>query len=150
MMMRGCPPLTPAQVKATLRGLKGRYRWRDRAIVVLGIRTGLRIGELVALKIEDVWAGVRPPRAGVFGPKERQGPKSWNLDHPSSPGGRGHREMDQHAEDCFRERLALPKPKEFVTSVGNEVSVGDSPPGSDRGRSERNARNPCFAQVLRA
>jgi integrase len=73
MMMRGCPPLTPAQVKATLRGLKGRYRWRDRAIVVLGIRTGLRIGELVALKIEDVWDGVRPRERVYLARKNAKG-----------------------------------------------------------------------------
>jgi integrase len=52
--MRGCPPLTPKQLRTTLRLLKGRYKWRDRALVILGVRSGLRISELISLKISDV------------------------------------------------------------------------------------------------
>jgi integrase len=50
----GCPALTPKQVKKSLSLLKGRYRWRNRALVTLGIRTGLRISELLALRVVDV------------------------------------------------------------------------------------------------
>jgi integrase len=58
---RGCPALTPKQVKKSLSLLRGRYRWRDRALVTLGIRTGLRISELLALRVGDAAtpAGIR-------------------------------------------------------------------------------------------
>lgn len=53
MHSHGCPALTPKQLKKSLSLLKGRYRWRDRAMVILGVRTGLRISELLALRVGD-------------------------------------------------------------------------------------------------
>jgi site-specific recombinase XerD len=42
-----------------LANLKGRFALRDRALVTLGVRTGLRISELLALKVGQVWDGKR-------------------------------------------------------------------------------------------
>ena len=60
--MKGCPPLSPKEFRLTLRNLKGRYRWRNRALLILGIRTGLRVSELLSLHVGQVWDGaaVRP------------------------------------------------------------------------------------------
>jgi integrase len=60
--MKGCPPLSPKEFRLALRALKGRYRWRDRALLILGIRTGMRISELLSLQVGQVWDGaaVRP------------------------------------------------------------------------------------------
>jgi integrase len=59
-MNHGCPPLSPQQLRTTLRLLKGRYRWRDRALVILGVRSGLRISELLSLRVSDAVAGATP------------------------------------------------------------------------------------------
>ncbi len=57
--MIGCPALTPKELKLALANLHGRYALRDRALVTLGVRTGLRISELLALKVGQVWDGKR-------------------------------------------------------------------------------------------
>jgi integrase len=53
----GCPALSPKELKLALAHLKGRYTLRDRALVILGVRSGLRISELLALKVGQVWDG---------------------------------------------------------------------------------------------
>jgi len=55
--MIGCPALTPNELKLALASLNGRYVLRDRALVILGVRSGLRISELLALKVGQVWDG---------------------------------------------------------------------------------------------
>jgi len=55
--MIGCPALSPKELKLALVNLKGRYALRDRALATLGARTGLRISELLALKVGQVWDG---------------------------------------------------------------------------------------------
>src|SRR5271156_823534 len=57
--MIGCPALSNHELKLALANLKGRYALRDRALVTLGVRTGLRISELLALKVGQVWDGKR-------------------------------------------------------------------------------------------
>jgi site-specific recombinase XerD len=57
--MIGCPALSPKELKFALANLKGRYALRDRALVTLGVRTGLRISELLALRVSQVWDGKR-------------------------------------------------------------------------------------------
>jgi integrase len=57
--MIGCPALSPKELKLALANLKGRYALRDWALVMLGVRTGLRISELLALKVGQVWDGKR-------------------------------------------------------------------------------------------
>ena len=58
--MQGCPALSPHQLKRALAQLKGRHRLRNRALVILGVRSGLRISELLSLKVEHVFDGRAP------------------------------------------------------------------------------------------
>jgi integrase len=55
--MKGCPALTKPQINLALRNLRGRWRWRNRALLILGIRTGLRISELLSLELGQVYQG---------------------------------------------------------------------------------------------
>jgi len=54
--MKGCRPLTDAEIKTCLASLAGNtHSMRDRALFLLGIRSGFRISELLSLRIEDVY-----------------------------------------------------------------------------------------------
>ena len=55
--MTGCPALSPKQLRLTLKNLNGQHALRNRALVMLGVRSGLRISELLAIKVGQVWAG---------------------------------------------------------------------------------------------
>ena len=57
MNQAGCRPLTDSEVTTLLSGFQGRYALRDQALVVLGVHTGYRVGELLSLRIADVWSG---------------------------------------------------------------------------------------------
>ncbi len=59
MLTTGCTALTDSQYTATLRSFAGRYAARDRAIFVLGSRTGFRISELLSLTVLDVFDSTR-------------------------------------------------------------------------------------------
>ena len=55
MSLCGARPFKSRQeIQQLLAGMTGTYRLRDRALVVLGVKTGLRISELLSLKIGDV------------------------------------------------------------------------------------------------
>jgi site-specific recombinase XerD len=53
----GCPALSAKELKLAHANLKGRYALRNRALVTLGVRSGLRVSELLALKVGQVWDG---------------------------------------------------------------------------------------------
>ncbi len=55
MLTSGCSALSDDEYKATLASFEGRYVCRDRALFVLGSRTGFRISELLSLTVSDVW-----------------------------------------------------------------------------------------------
>ena len=57
--MKGCRPLTEAEVRVVLQSFGGRYARRDRALFLLGVKSGFRISELLALQVGDVWQGQR-------------------------------------------------------------------------------------------
>jgi site-specific recombinase XerD len=57
--MIGCPALSAKELKLALVNLKGRYALRNRALVTLGVRSGLRVSELLALKVGQVWDGTK-------------------------------------------------------------------------------------------
>jgi len=57
--MRGCRPLTDAEISRVTHAFEGRYARRNRAFFILGVKTGLRCHELLGLKLGDVWRGGR-------------------------------------------------------------------------------------------
>ena len=52
--MKGCRPLSKEEETRVLKSFKGKYAARDRAIFILGTKSGFRISELLSLKIGDV------------------------------------------------------------------------------------------------
>jgi integrase len=55
--MIGCPALSPKQLQLSLKHLTRHHALRNRAIVILGVRFGLRISEILALRVPVVQAG---------------------------------------------------------------------------------------------
>jgi integrase len=53
--MKGCRPLTDAEVQLVSRSFGGTYAARDRALFILGIKSGFRIAELLSIRVGDVW-----------------------------------------------------------------------------------------------
>jgi integrase len=53
--MKGCRPLTDAEVHLVSRSFGGTYAARDRALFILGIKSGFRIAELLSIRVGDVW-----------------------------------------------------------------------------------------------
>jgi len=49
--MKGCIPLTDSQISS----IADKLSIRDRALLFMGVTTGLRISELLSLKVGDVW-----------------------------------------------------------------------------------------------
>jgi integrase len=55
--MKGCRPLTEAEVALLRQSFGGRYARRDQALFLLGVKSGFRISELLSLRVSDVWRG---------------------------------------------------------------------------------------------
>jgi integrase len=53
--MKGCRPLTDAEVGLMQASFGGIYGARDRALFLLGVKSGFRISELLSLRVGDVW-----------------------------------------------------------------------------------------------
>lgn len=53
--MKGCRALTSGEVRLISHSFYGKYENRNRALFLLGCKTGLRISELLSLKIKDVY-----------------------------------------------------------------------------------------------
>jgi integrase len=53
--MKGCRPLTDAEVELMQASFGGTYGARDRALFLLGVKSGFRISELLSLRLGDVW-----------------------------------------------------------------------------------------------
>ena len=52
--MKGTRPLTQLEIQAVLKSFRGKYQARDRALFLLGLKSGLRISELLSLRVGDV------------------------------------------------------------------------------------------------
>ena len=52
--MRGCRPLTDLEIRQLLDALSAPSWLRERTLIVLGIRTGLRLTSMLSLRIGDV------------------------------------------------------------------------------------------------
>jgi integrase len=52
--MKGCRPLTDPEVVLVSRSFGGTYAARDRALFLLGVKSGFRIAELLSLRLHDL------------------------------------------------------------------------------------------------
>src|SRR5262245_3378470 len=52
--MKGCRPLSDEEITVVSRSFGGTYAVRDRALFILGLKSGFRISELLSLRVEDV------------------------------------------------------------------------------------------------
>jgi integrase len=52
--MKGCRPLTDQEVEEIIQSLTGQYYKRNRAMFIVGVKSGFRISEILSLKIGDV------------------------------------------------------------------------------------------------
>lgn len=52
--MKGCRPLTKAEIDEIVISFGGRYAARNQALFLLGIKSGFRISELLSLRVGDV------------------------------------------------------------------------------------------------
>jgi integrase len=52
--MKGCRPLTDVEVELMQASVGGVYADRDRALFLLGVKSGFRISELLSLRVGDV------------------------------------------------------------------------------------------------
>jgi integrase len=52
--MKGCRALTEAEVALVQRSFGGTYAARDKALFLLGVKSGFRISELLSLRVADV------------------------------------------------------------------------------------------------
>jgi integrase len=57
--MTGCRPLSEAEVRLVSQSFGGRYTPRDRALFILGVKSGFRIAELLSIRVGDVWQHAR-------------------------------------------------------------------------------------------
>ena len=53
--MKGCRPLSEEEVELMQRSFGGSYGARDRALFLLGVKSGFRISELLSLRVGDVY-----------------------------------------------------------------------------------------------
>jgi integrase len=53
--MKGCRPLTETEVALVQASFGGTYADRDKALFLLGVKSGFRISELLSLHVGDVW-----------------------------------------------------------------------------------------------
>jgi len=58
-MSCGARPFENDEMERLFAHLTGEHRWRDRALVQLGVYSGLRVGTLLALRVGDVFDGMR-------------------------------------------------------------------------------------------
>lgn len=57
--MRGCRPLSDDEVADVMRSFWGEHARRDKALFLLGVKSGFRISELLSLQVRDIWQAGR-------------------------------------------------------------------------------------------
>jgi integrase/recombinase XerD len=75
MQNTGCRPWDDNEVNLVLGACRGRYALRDRALVITGVYTGFRIGEILALTVADVWRGADVYPSVTVGARHMKGRK---------------------------------------------------------------------------
>jgi integrase len=55
VIMKGCRSLSDEEIQRVVVSFRGKNALRDRCLVVLGIKSGFRISELLSLKVGSIW-----------------------------------------------------------------------------------------------
>jgi integrase len=71
--MIGSRPLTSEEVASVLKTFSGAYAARDRALFMLGLKSGFRISEILSLTVSDVWKGGKVTEAVSIARKRMKG-----------------------------------------------------------------------------
>jgi site-specific recombinase XerD len=53
--MKGSRPFTEEEIKRVSQSFNGKYEVRNRCMFILGVKTGMRVSELLSLNVGDVW-----------------------------------------------------------------------------------------------
>ena len=77
--MKGSRPLSQAEIEAVARSFSGVYAQRNRALFLLGIYTGMRISELLALNVGDIWEYSMPVEMLHLGKEMVKGKKEARM-----------------------------------------------------------------------
>jgi len=80
--MKGCYALSPEQITAWIGGFHGCFAARNRAMVLLGLTTGARISELLALNVYDVLDDAGEFRADIVFRKRHRKRKQESRRQP--------------------------------------------------------------------
>ena len=71
--MIGSRPLTSEEIARVLKTFSGAYAARDRALFILGLKSGFRISEMLSLKVSDVWKDGKVSEAVSVAQKRMKG-----------------------------------------------------------------------------
>jgi integrase len=71
--MIGARPLANQEIAKVLNAFTGANAARDRALFVLGLKSGFRVSELLALRVADVWKGGKVVEAVSVARKRMKG-----------------------------------------------------------------------------
>jgi len=71
--MIGSRPLTSGEVASVLKTFSGAYAARDRALLILGLKSGFRISEMLSLRVSDVWKDGKVAEAVSIARKRMKG-----------------------------------------------------------------------------
>lgn len=78
--MKGCVPPTRKEWKSIYYSVRGRYKTRTRALMMLGRKTGFRVSELLSLRVRDLIQGGKVKRAVTVERQNMKGGKAGKAD----------------------------------------------------------------------
>jgi deoxyadenosine/deoxycytidine kinase len=143
--MIGCPALSAKELKLALANLRGRHTLRNRALVILGARTGLRISELLAIRVSRVWDGQKTVVRFYVARQNTRGKHAGAsiVLHPRrgasrDPMNQGRR-IDGKSWNIF-----VPQPETRGPAIWAEVGLADSPSRLPASRCYRQNFIGCF------
>ena len=88
--MIGSRPLTSEEVASVLKTFSGAYAARDRALFILGLKSGFRISEMLSLRVSDVWKDGKVVEAVSVARKRMKGKVGARRSAVEPRGSQGH------------------------------------------------------------
>ena len=149
--MKGCRPLTEAEVALVRQSFGGRYGRRDQALFLLGVKSGFRISELLSLQVGDVWRGQRVVERVTVARRhmKRQTEGRTVLLHPEARAALTAWLADlQAAGPCPASHLCVPEPQGRQPADQSAPGLAGPARGLRRQRADRPLGHACHAQNL--